>query len=160
MSLFQDDSGASFSVCRQYRYVLWRVWDRQKAAVMFIGLNPSKANEHKNDATISTVIRYARDWGFGGVYMTNLFAFVSTNPAALLINQHEKIGYRNDYILKETASKAEMIVFAWGSFDVNGRDKEVMAMFPEAYCLAFNSNGTPHHPLRLKKDIKPVKFKV
>ncbi len=33
------DFGAEFSECRQYRYALWRMWDRSKPPVMFVGLN-------------------------------------------------------------------------------------------------------------------------
>lgn len=111
-----SDKGAIFSDDRTFRYALWRNWDRSKPAVMFIGLNPSKADESRDDATISTVVRFSKDWGCGGVYMCNLFAFVSTDPAALLVNQEEKVGELNDFYLREIGSKAGMVVFAWGSF--------------------------------------------
>jgi hypothetical protein len=155
-----NDNGATFSECRQYRFALWRTWDSMKPKVMFIGLNPSKADESKTDATITTVCRYARDWGYGGVIMCNLFAYVSTDPRALLIDQQEKIGYNNNNYLKNYGSKAGLIIFAWGAFNVNGRDKEVIEMFPDAHVIAFNNNGTPHHPLRLKANLKPSKYKT
>lgn len=67
------ESGAEFSDCRTYRYALWRKWDWQGFAnqVMFIGLNPSTADETEDDPTIRRCIRFAKDRGFGGLMMMN-----------------------------------------------------------------------------------------
>src|SRR4051812_49183760 len=72
--------GATFSECRKYRYVLWRIWDDTLPKVMFIGLNPSSANEDTDDATIRNVIALSKFNGFGSVYMLNCFPYISTNP--------------------------------------------------------------------------------
>lgn len=65
--LFENHiNGAKMSPEKDYRYALWRVWDDSKA--MFIGLNPSTANETENDPTIRRVIRFARDWGNGDLF--------------------------------------------------------------------------------------------
>lgn len=77
--------GAHFSACRKYRYYLWRVWDIQKPIILFIGLNPSTANENMDDNTIRRVKRFAHKWGYGGVYMMNLFAWVTKEPKELLL---------------------------------------------------------------------------
>ena len=79
----QDDTDAIFSVCRNYRYVLWRIWDNSKPKVMFIGLNPSTANEEIDDPTIRRVKSLAKNWGYGGVYMLNLFTYVTAYPEQL-----------------------------------------------------------------------------
>lgn len=47
-----DKDGAIFSDDRKYRFALFRMWDLKAPNVMFIGLNPSTANEHDNDPTI------------------------------------------------------------------------------------------------------------
>lgn len=60
------DFGADFSNDRKYRYALWRIWDRTKPLVMFIGLNPSTANETENDPTIKSVGRISKNNGYGG----------------------------------------------------------------------------------------------
>ena len=64
------NQGAFFSSNRKYRYALWRVWDHTKPYVMFIGLNPSIANETDNDPTIRRCINYAKGWDyvFGMIY--------------------------------------------------------------------------------------------
>ena len=60
--------------------------------------------------------------------------------------------------LTDTANKCDKVVFAWGNFNVNGRDKEVIKMFPDAYALHINKNGSPKHPLYVKSDVLPIKF--
>ena len=74
-------SGAIFSSCRKYRYALWRNWDETKPCVMIIGLNPSTADENENDPTITRCINFAKSWGYGGVCVTNLFAYCATVPS-------------------------------------------------------------------------------
>ena len=44
------------------------------------------------------------------------------------------------------------------NFDVFGRDKEVAEMFPDAYCLGRNKNGSPKHPLYLSGSTQMEKF--
>jgi hypothetical protein len=150
-----EDNGAIFSECRGHRYVLYRIWDKEKPCVMFIGLNPSVANETANDPTIRRVISFAKLWGYGGVYMTNLFSMVSTDPKKLII---QKDNTENDRHLTEVSSKCQIIVYAYGNFEVFGRDKEVLALLPAGYALQINKNGTPKHPLYVKADITPVPF--
>jgi len=36
---------------------------------LFIGLNPSTANEEVDDPTIRRCVNYAKDWGYGGFMM-------------------------------------------------------------------------------------------
>ncbi len=69
---------AKLSDCRIYRYALWRIWDDAKPLVMFIGLNPSTADETEDDPTIRRCISFAQNWGYGGLYMANLFVFRAT----------------------------------------------------------------------------------
>jgi len=51
---------ATFSNCRAYRYSLSRIWDKEKKFVLFIGLNPSTANEEADDPTIRRCTNYAK----------------------------------------------------------------------------------------------------
>ena len=149
------NKSALFSDDRKYRYWLSRIWDDTKPKVMFIGLNPSTANEDKDDNTIRRVIGYARDWGYGGVYMCNLFPFVSTDPKLLTdISTHD-----NDKILNAISRECAACVFAWGAFkQAKEQAARVIKMFPDALVLTFNNDGSPHHPLRLSKSLQPQKF--
>lgn len=157
MDLF-NDFGAHFSQCRRYRFALWRIWDNTKPLIMFIGLNPSTANETEPDPTITRVIGFAKRWGYGGVYMMNCFPFVSTDPDGL--NYH---GYKdfNDQLLKEIGAKCKEIIFAWGNFKIVrevGRDAELIEMFPNAKALIINQNGSPRHPLYVKGETVPIPY--
>jgi len=152
-SLF-DSNGAHFSACKKYRYKLWRIWDDTKPKVMFIGLNPSTADESKNDPTIRRVISMAKNWGFGGVYMMNLYTYITPYPKDLQF----AVGYQDIERLKLVAKKCEQVIFAWGNFKVFGRDEIVKNTFPNALALQINKNGSPKHPLYVKGDIVPVKY--
>lgn len=149
-----EDNGAEFSECRKYRYCLWRIWDKNKPLVMFIGLNPSTANETIDDPTIRRVKGFATKWEYGGVYMTNLFAFVTAYPEELK-GVRDPLG-DNDKWLKQVAARCEKIIFAWGSFEeAQERAKQVIEMFPKSQALVINNDGSPRHPLYVKKDVIP-----
>lgn len=157
---FFNISSAVFSECRKYRYALWRIWTESKPLVMFIGLNPSTANEDFDDPTIRRVRNFAKRWGYGGVYMMNCFPYISTDPGSLMNNRNTEIEI-NDRWLREVGGKCDLIIFAWGSFPVVkefGRDKELNKMFPDAKALVINQDGSPRHPLYVKSDIDPVPF--
>ena len=75
---------AVFSEDRRYRYLLERRVGDSPKRVLFIMLNPSKADEKYNDPTIRRCIGFAREWGFGLLHVVNLLALMSTDPRALL----------------------------------------------------------------------------
>ena len=52
---------------------------RSDHMVAFIGLNPSTADEVKNDPTVRRCIIFAKDVGFGGMVMLNAFAYRATD---------------------------------------------------------------------------------
>ena len=92
-----------FSPCRTYRYVLRREWDvLDHSYVMFVGLNPSTADEVRDDPTVRRCLGYAKSWGYGALCLTNLFAFRATKPAVLKANP-APIGQENDRWLVEMA---------------------------------------------------------
>ena len=108
------ESSALFSECRTYRYALWRVWDESLDSILFIGLNPSTADESHNDPTISRCINFAKKWGYGGLCMANLFAYRATQPRIMMLAD-DPIGPDNDQILFDLVSKADIVVAAWGN---------------------------------------------
>lgn len=119
-------TGAVFSPCRKYRYTLWRIWNKDLPSCLFVGLNPSTADETENDHTIRRCIGFTRDWGYGGLYMANLFAFRATDPAEMKASP-DPIDPENDTWLKKLSKHTEITICAWG---VHGafmdRDKEVL----------------------------------
>jgi len=150
--------GADFSPCRKYRYSLWRFWQKDCRYAAFVCLNPSTADETKNDPTVRRCINYAHDWGYGGMIILNLFAYRSTFPK-ILLHVGDPVGPDNDFHLRSASSKAGITIAAWG---VHGalfdRDKEVFKMLTNPHCLALTKDGYPGHPLYLKKNLKPRRY--
>lgn len=126
---------------------------------MFVGLNPSTADEFTDDPTIRRCVDFAKRWGYGALCMTNLFAFRATEPEQMKI-QADPIGAENDASLIALAGDAAVVVAAWG---VHGshrqRDDEVKRLLAgKLFCLATSKEGLPRHPLYLPKTCKPQPF--
>lgn len=152
--------GAIFSEDRKYRYALWRIWNPDRKIMMLVGLNPSKADEIRSDPTITRSIIRANREGFGGFLMANLFAFVSTDPNALLRNS-DTVGELTDYYIKEMVKLSEIQLCGWGSFKpVSKRCRGVLEMLPNPHCLGVNADGQPKHPLYVGYDVKMKRYQV
>lgn len=160
MQLFKDDSsGAEFSPCRKYRYSLWRIWDKKRLLCSFICLNPSTADEVKNDPTVRRCINYAESWGYGGFVMLNLFAFRATVPADMF-SVEDPVGKNNDNYIKHWVDKSAIVVLAWGNGGLfNSRCNDVLRYLKTPYCLSITNQGQPSHPLYLKKNLKPIRYR-
>ena len=146
---------AVFSEDRRYRYLLRRRVGESGRRVLFIMLNPSRADETRNDATIRRCVGFARDWGFGVLEVVNLFALMSTDPAVLL-KAEDPIGPGNDAAIRAALEDADTVVLAWGNhaLDHEERAGAVMDMARKAgrlYCLGLTRRGAPRHPLRLAR---------
>lgn len=153
------EKGAYLSSCREYRFALWRIWDRKKPLVMFIGLNPSQANEEKDDPTIESVIRIAKFNDYGGIYMMNCWPHVATNPKELDCNSI--LNESNETFLRIISDLCQDVVFAWGNFRIvrdKARDKELQKMFPSALVIGYNKNRSPKHPLFQKGNSTLIPF--
>ena len=150
------DKGAIFSECGKYRFSLWRIWDNTKPILAFIGLNPSTANSETNDPTIRRVIKFAKDNGYGGIKMLNLFTIISALPSVLLT--HPNPLQEADNILSDIP-QGQDVVLAWGAFpEAIERGKMVIQRFPNAFCLGKNKDGSPKHPLYVKANQPLIPF--
>ena len=151
------DAGARISACRTYRYALWRAWAAQLPYCVFIGFNPSTADETEDDPTLRRCIRFAKDWGFGGVVMVNLFAFRATDPKEMMAAE-DPVGPENDKWLLRVTFEAKMVVAAWGiKGSYKGRASQVMTRLQTPlFCLGTTKEGYPRHPLYVKANVRPV----
>lgn len=157
------DKCADFSPCRKYRYSLRRHWgdmlnDDAPGYVMFIGLNPSTADETNDDPTIRRCINFAKAWGFSGLCMTNLFAFRATDPKDM-IAADDAVGPDNDAWLRCLSDGASLVVAAWGVHGTHqGRDKAVAGLLGAMDCLGTTKDGHPRHPLYVRGGIERQDF--
>lgn len=140
-----QDKGAYFNNDKSRRYVLWRTWDYLKPVAMCIGLNPSKADSDKDDATIRLLCTMLEHLGFGGLKMVNLYSCVTPHPKEIIPDDLNTMQY-----IKEAYHGSHEVIFCWGAF--KGVEAKVILMketFPEAKCFGKTANGSPWHPRAL-----------
>lgn len=151
---FTPPSGAIFSAKRNERFVLWRTWDDLEPKVLFIGLNPSKADDVKNDPTTKRIIAHSKRMGFGGCFLMNCFTIIAKDPKNLSPSGNWQ---QNLKWLDHVAPLCTEVIFAWGKHILVkelGRDKYFQRRFPNAKCMGNNLDGSPKHPLYLSYSCK------
>jgi hypothetical protein len=157
-ALFSYERGAVLSPCRRYRYHLWRAFGNVSHRCVFVGLNPSTADENLDDPTIRKCVGFAKRWGFGAIDMLNLFAWRSTDPNGLL-EAEDPIGPDNQATAIRVLGEAHRIVWCWGHHNARIR-KLVHARTLDDRWIAIpkacdagtfgrNQGGSPRHPLML-----------
>jgi hypothetical protein len=137
---------------KMYRYQLSRIWDESKPHILFIMLNPSIADAATDDPTIRRVIRFAASWGYGGIYVANLYAFRSTDPKALK-HADDPVGKENVSYITHLIGMADKVVYAWGNNQKEPTWLSELVQTP--YCIDLSKNGIPKHPLYLKSELIP-----
>lgn len=161
LTLFEGtEKRAEMSDCTRYRYYLNRVWDREKAAVVFLMLNPSTADAYQDDRTIRRCIAFAKRWGYGGLLVLNVFAHRSTDPR-VLAHLFDPVGPENDAWISAIC-EGMTVVCAWGQGgSLNGRAAHVLRLLEgkaEIMCLKRNEDGSPMHPLYCPRGTDPVPY--
>jgi len=166
-ALFPDYSvHCVFDSTRTYRYI----WSyelgvypaRPPRRLMFVGLNPSKADEYVLDNTVRKLIGWTRDWGFSALDVANAYAYRSTDPRNLK-HVADPIGPENDRYIIEVAERASLHLVGWGRHaTLLDRGRKVAAMLARfnPVCLHINADGSPGHPLYLPNATKPVPYQI
>ena len=143
-------SEAAFSGCGSYRYALTRVWDDALPRVAWVMLNPSTADEMRNDPTIERCERRSRAMGFGAYRIVNLYAFRATLPRDLLAAP-DPVGPRNAAALRDAARWSGRVICGWGAHACPARASEAAALMRQAgaalFHLGVTRGGQPRHPL-------------
>lgn len=150
--IFEANQGAILSECKNYRYILWRTWNRSLEKVFFIGLNPSTADAIQDDPTLRRCIGFARSWGFGGLWLGNLFSWRSKSPNDL---KHvvDPIGPVTDDWLGQTHGMAKISIAMWGNYGCLGQRGDIIhRRFLDLYCFGLTQLGQPRHALYLKSN--------
>ena len=157
MSSLLTISDAIISECGEYRYRLTRRWG-PKYAAMFVMLNPSTADASQDDPTIRRCIGFAKDAGFGGIEVVNLFAFRATSPKDMKAAS-DPVGPDNKAHVAATFQECSMVVCGWGAHgSFNNQDQTMLEWLRMAGAHADNirslgltKDGQPRHPLYLPK---------
>src|SRR5258706_13276882 len=114
MAVIRNDSGAVFTACRRWRYLLWRRWDPALPVANFLMLNPSTAEELKLDPSCTRARRYAERWGYGALIVTNIFGWRGTDPAQMKAVR-DPVGRGNNRAIRRAARHPQLVVGSWGN---------------------------------------------
>lgn len=150
---------ALMSPCGLFRLSLTRTWDASLPRLVFIMLNPSKANASIDDPTVRRCIGFAQALGYGSIEIVNLYAYRATNPIDLK-KAGFPVGEGNDAAIVRAVARAGAVVCAWGAnARALPRAAEVLDLI-ELWCtpqaLAWTADGIPKHPLYLPGNLRPV----
>lgn len=137
----------------QYRYSLIKLWNEGLAKATIIMLNPSIADELKNDHSVNRCLNYLIDNDYGSLEIINLFAYIETDSKKLKTSE-KYVGTENDIYISEAIKNSETIIVAWGSdHDYKTRKKQVLSIIgnrPIKYFEDFSGRTIPTHISRLK----------
>lgn len=142
------------------RWSLKRIWEPAKGLVLYVGLNPSRADKKIDDMTVKKGMGFARAWGFGGTMHGNAYPFITPYPKDLAECVREEIE-KNDAKLIEMARLASVIVLAWGSFpQFKTRFDQVAELLKPwtPICLGLTKSGFPHHISRIAYSTRREKY--
>ncbi|MBD2304218.1 DUF1643 domain-containing protein [Chroococcidiopsis sp. FACHB-1243] len=154
-----------------YRYLLSRDTAAPNSRILLVCmLNPSTADEEKNDPTISRVCRLAENEEYGRLLVLNLLAVRATNPSDIWVHENP-LGVDNyqtwDKVLKEELiPERDSVCVAWGRTPKDRRHLlHFLPALVEASCRlklwtgplmtwVQNIDGSPRHPLYIRTQTK------
>jgi hypothetical protein len=167
---------------QEYRLWLYRQWtglpihyksntgctrvDPLEPYLLWIGMNPSTADAHVNDPTITREIGFTMKFDYRCYYKCNVMDYRATHPLTLTLPDVVPVSDQNEYVIRSLAKEAAKIICCWGS--VHRR----LATFPreltarllldghehKMFCLGRTMSGAPRHPLYLKSGTQLEKF--
>ena len=172
---------AQISICGRYRWMLHRpiqARNRDSAptrVLVFVGLNPSRANETRDDPTLRRLQGFAEVWGYHHLVVLNLFARISASPS-ILSRCTEPVGSSNDQILRCWFERWKRqstwdLWLGWGNGgSLMKRNESVLKMVSEAsdpeenhrlpFVVGLTKAGHPRHPLYLPNGVRRYAWAV
>ena len=168
-----------FSECGSYRWILKRDLIKGEKTLVFIGLNPSKANLFNNDQTLTRIINFCSRWKYKNIYVINLFGLISKSPCQLLKSM-DPVGKNNNLITLKALefwrknSNCDLWL-GWGDKGkLYGRDLEVLKLIKNfsnfkskennyskrVLTLGLSKKGNPRHPLYMPNHSFLRKFEL
>lgn len=151
---------AVISPCGRYRYKLSRDFPGLPIRrIVWVMLNPSTADAVKNDRTIDAICAFSMQWCFTRIDVVNLYALRARDPRELW-RCEDPVGPENDQWIRTTCAEADKVVCAWGGQGAPDRVLAVARVLPLTNCWALgrNRDGSPKHPLYVRRDTPLVPF--
>jgi hypothetical protein len=161
---------ARFSVCGKYRLWLSREWQEDKdgpptKVALWIGMNPSTAEDTVDDPTIRREIAFTRRLGCECYMKFNVMDYRATDPKKLLAPSVEPRSPGNLDLILSYAKHSDFVIAAWGALPKRLRHyaNETQLALQDAgirlFCLGRTKDGSPRHPLYIAKTAEFEAFK-
>lgn len=160
---------ADVTPCGRWRRRLVRDWtaaDEAPRTILWVGMNPSTADATTDDPTCTREQGFSRLWGYTRYLKGNVLDWRATFPSDVPLDPNLASTPTNHATIESMAKEATLIVAAWGKLP---RTLAHLAR-PAAgvlhrsgtpiVCLGRNGDGSPKHPLYLKKTTTPVPFPI
>jgi hypothetical protein len=153
------------------RYVLG---EKGEKPLICIGINPSTAEPEKLDPTLKRVKSFAKNLGYDGWLMLNLYPLRATNPNDLPERLDQQLCIENEkriyWYLGNPHIRQQIIWAAWGTL-IEKRDwlKDCLhgiitqgsSCFHKWITIGKRSKtGHPHHPLYLPINAEILEFDI
>lgn len=164
-----DDHGnvACFDRSVTYRFLLTRKLLRSQfgrsrsGIVTFVVLNPSTANEGKNDPTMDRCVDFGSDWGFQSLYVINLSPLMEPDAKAMARHRPPpEVSVLNAAFIRAGIRRSSAVVVAYGARGTTVPDVRLAcdtlrvthrsASFSYR-CLQYTPALHPHHPLGINR---------
>lgn len=158
-----------------FRYYLCTKDHRRPLFV--IGVNPSKADKETDDPTVRKIKTVAKENGFDGVVILNLYPLICTDPDGLpetadknVIKGNHAIFYGEIQDFRNNLHKPQddfiTVWCAWGDLVekrpyLKSEAETILRLFPEHtkfVCIGKTKKGNPKHPLYAKGASKLVEL--
>ena len=166
---------AELSHCGSYRWLLHRPilvnqdTTKQQHVLVFVGLNPSRADGNRDDPTLRRLQGFSHQWGYHHLVVLNLFARISSSPSWLR-RCKDPIGAENNQHLHQwfhlwALQPTWDLWLGWGAFGgLMQRDEVVLKMLngvsdqrghhPPPFVTGVTKAGYPRHPLYLPSGVQ------
>lgn len=146
-----------------YRYILRRQLGRvETPPCLFVMLNPSTADEVRNDPTVRRCIGFANHWVCSELRIINLFGLRATDPKELF-TAVDPVGPGNFQAVRDQLAlnnlEGGILVAAWGAHKMASQSPVYdLVLSHRPKCLGQTSTGAPRHPLYLPSKTSLVSF--
>lgn len=156
-----------FSRDKIYRYSLFRKKIGMSAGpiVVCIGMNPSTASDQVDDPTVRWEQNYAFIQLKANMYTKlNVFDYRSTDPKGMIEFGPARRSPKNLDEIEWYARNCKTIICSWGKLpkELHYGPSDVLTILKhykrEPMCWGMNNDGSPKHPLYLKRDTPLIPY--
>lgn len=150
----------------QHRYALTRTWRLSPPMpadlLAFVMLNPSTADDEKDDQTIRRCMMIGWREGYDGIEVCNLRSFRARDPKRCMEQPRSPVNWMHLETIVTSARNRKPIICAWGASKFVADDAKRFTDLAatggaELKCLGRTKDGSPRHPCYIanNQDLEP-----